>query len=122
MIKHLACIMDGNRRWAKKKGWLPGDGHRAGVKAAERVIDFCLEQSISYLSLYPFSIENFKRPEQEKNFLFNVLIRELKKDFVTNLKKKNVRILFVGDRSLFPASVKDQCDEIEKPTAQGPAL
>jgi len=56
MLKHLACIMDGNRRWARKKGWLPWRGHKQGLKAVERVIDFCLQKNISFVSLYTFSL------------------------------------------------------------------
>lgn len=119
MITHLACIMDGNRRWARQRGWLAWDGHREGVRAAQRVVDFCLAQGISYLSLYTFSIENFKRPEDEKRFLFEVLMKELKKDFAEQLVAKGVRLLFIGDRNLFPDAMRAECDEIERMTAHG---
>ena len=76
MIKHLACIMDGNRRWAMSQGWLPWFGHKEGVEAAKRAVEFCLETNISYLSLYTFSTENFKRPQQEISYLFNVIFQE----------------------------------------------
>ena len=73
MMKHLACIMDGNRRWAKKRGKLSVEGHKEGVEAVKRVIRFCLNKQIQYLSLYTFSLENFKRPEvgKELSFRFN---------------------------------------------------
>ncbi len=74
MIKHLACIMDGNRRWAIKRGWFKWRGHKAGLEAVQRVVSFCLEHNIPYISLYAFSIENFKRSEQEKNYLFDLII------------------------------------------------
>lgn len=122
MIKHLACIMDGNRRWAKKQGWLPWDGHKEGVKAAQRVVDFCLQQSIPYLSLYTFSHENFRRPLEEQHFLFNVLFKEIRQKLIHELLQKNVRLSFIGDRSLFPASVQQDCDEIEAMTATATAL
>lgn len=122
MITHLACIMDGNRRWARQQGWAPWDGHREGVRAAQRVVDFCLEQKISYLSLYTFSIENFSRPEPEKNFLFNILMKELKRTFIKDLIEKGVRVLFVGDRALFPSSILQDCIEIEQMTAHGAKL
>ncbi|TET34304.1 di-trans,poly-cis-decaprenylcistransferase [Candidatus Dependentiae bacterium] len=117
-ITHLACIMDGNRRWAKQHGWLPWDGHRAGLKTAQRVVDFCLEQSISYLSLYTFSLENFRRPPQELNFLFNVLMKEMKEALLKKFIAKGVRVTFVGDRSLFPKAVLPICDEIEEKTKE----
>lgn len=122
MITHLACIMDGNRRWAQRQGWRAWDGHRAGVKAAGRAVDFCLSHSIPYLTLYTFSIENFKRSEQEKKFLFTILFKELKKDFIQQLIEKGVRVRFVGDRSLFPDGVAKECDEIEAMTQKGAQL
>ena len=122
MIKHLACIMDGNRRWAKKHGWMPWDGHREGMRAAQRVIDFCLQQSIAYLSLYTFSIENFRRSKKEQSFLFNVLFKEIRKTMMGEFKDKSVQISFIGDRTLFPDSVRAECDEIEAKTAAGSAL
>lgn len=121
-IKHLACIMDGNRRWAKKHGWLPWDGHREGVRTAQRVMDFCLQESIPHLSLYTFSIENFRRPKKELYFLFNDLFKEIHEKIVAVFKKKSVRIVFIGDRSLFPDSVREACQNIEKETADGVAL
>ncbi len=115
-INHLACIMDGNRRWAKQHGWLPFDGHREGLKTAQRVIDFCLKQSIPHLSLYTFSLENFSRPPQELHFLFNVLMQEMKQKLLKEFIRKGVRVSFVGDRSLFPKAVIPVCQEIEEQT------
>ena len=63
MISHIACIMDGNRRWAQKRGLPKVLGHREGVNVVEQVIKYCLGKSIKCLSLYTFSIENFKRSE-----------------------------------------------------------
>ncbi len=122
MLTHLACIMDGNRRWAKKRGWLPWDGHRAGLDAAQRVIDYCLDQKIPYLSLYTFSLENFKRPQDELHFLFNVLLKQLKQSIVKNFSSKGVRISFIGDRTQFPDSVKPVVESIEEQTKHGKTL
>ena len=122
MIKHLACIMDGNRRWARKQRKLFGDGHRQGIRAAERVMDFCLQQSIPYLSLYTFSLENFRRSATERYFLFNILFKEIREKMVDVFRKKKIRISFRGDQTLFPESVRDDCAEIEAETAQGDAL
>lgn len=121
-ITHLACIMDGNRRWARQHGWLPWDGHREGVKAAQRVADFCLQQSIPYLSLYTFSLENFRRPPQELHFLFNVLMQEMKQVLLDEFIKKGMRLIFVGDRSLFPKEVLPICAELEEKTKSGTQL
>lgn len=115
MIKHLACIMDGNRRWAKRNGWLSLRGHQEGLSAAQRVVDFCLEKQISYLSLYAFSIENFRRSDKEKEYLFNLMITELEKrleEFIV----KGVRVRFIGERELFPVKVKSLCEKLERET------
>ncbi len=121
MITHLACIMDGNRRWAIKKGWIPWHGHREGIEAAKRVIDFCIEKGITYLSVYTFSIENFKRSFEEKNYLFEVLVNQASQ-IIEELKQKKVRIRFIGDRSLFPESIKKICEKAEQETAHFNAL
>ncbi len=115
-IKHLACIMDGNRRWAKQHGWLPWDGHRGGLNAAKRVVNFCLEQSIPYLSLYTFSLENFRRPQEELHFLFNVLFQEMRQKLLDEFIKKGVSVSFIGDRSLFPKEMLPVCQDIEAQT------
>jgi undecaprenyl diphosphate synthase len=122
MITHLACIMDGNRRWAKKQGWLSTDGHREGVRAAERVVNFCLDNAIPYLSLYTFSTENLKRPAEEQHFLFNVLFQEIYEQWIPQLQAKDVRISFIGDRALFPAKVRTICEQVEQKTSHAKTL
>lgn len=122
MITHLACIMDGNRRWAKSNGVSSWRGHKEGVKTVERVIDFCLEQKISYLSLYTFSLENFKRPAEELQYLFSVLLQSLKKRVVTDMVQKGVRISFIGDRDQFPKSALSTIQDIERACASGDRL
>ncbi|MGB8366970.1 MAG: polyprenyl diphosphate synthase [Candidatus Babeliales bacterium] len=121
MIKHLAFIMDGNRRWAKKKGWLPWYGHKEGIEAAKRVIKFCIDNNISCLSLYTFSIENFKRPANEIKYLFNVIVSEAV-SIIKEFKEKGVRARFIGDRLQFPKEIQTTCTEIEQETVNGKAL
>lgn len=107
--------MDGNRRWAMKKGLLSSFGHKKGLEAVKTVVDFCLEKKIAYLSLYTFSIENLKRSATEQQYLFEVLALEALQE-LEYFKKKNINIRFIGDRSLFPKSVKPVCETIEKET------
>jgi len=121
MIKHLACIMDGNRRWAMRQGLISWLGHKNGLDAVKRVIDFCLEKQISYLSLYAFSIENLQRSHDEQRYLFEVLAKQALQDLEI-FKRKNICIRFIGDRALFPASVRPICDTIEHETVAGTAL
>lgn len=121
MVKHLACIMDGNRRWAMQQGLLSWFGHRKGLDAVTRVIDFCLEKKIEYLSLYTFSIENLQRNADEQHYLFEVLAQEALQEF-EQFKRKNICIRFVGDHALFPANIKNICQNIEQETSSGTSL
>jgi len=108
--------MDGNRRWAKKQGWLPWFGHKEGVEAAKRAVGFCIEQGIPHLSLYAFSTENFKRPEQEISYLFSIVFKEVIEALSPMCVKNEIRVRFVGDRSLFPATLKPQIEAMEEQT------
>lgn len=120
-MQHLACIMDGNRRFAKKHGWKPWVGHKKGVNAVRTAIDFCMRNSITHLSLYTFSIENFKRSEDEKHYLFSLLVEQAKKH-VDEFVQKGIQVRFVGNRSLFPTNVIATCDEVERATVHGTKL
>lgn len=120
-MKHLACIMDGNRRWAKQQGFPSLYGHQQGIETVKTVIQFCLDKGISYLSLYTFSLENFKRSEEEKSYLFN-LLKVPFSSVVEQCVQAGVRIQFIGDRSLFPAHIVPVCEDIEARTAHGSEL
>lgn len=120
-MKHLACIMDGNRRWAKKHGKVSVEGHREGIETVKRVIQFCLDKNIPHLSLYTFSLENLKRAETEKNYLFNLIAMQAN-SLIERCIHDNLRVRFIGDRSLFPESIKAACNRIEQETEQGKRL
>ena len=116
MIKHLAIIMDGNRRWAKKNGFAFSTGYAEGGSGAiKRTIDFALKSGIKYLSLYTFSLENFKRPQEEQNFIFNSMVSEGKKH-LTYLQENNIKACFIGDRSRFPEIVMPTVKLLEEST------
>jgi len=116
-------MMDGNRRWATQRNLPTSLGHKEGLFAVERTVKFCLENSISYLSLYTFSIENFKRSFEEKKYMFNLMIDYFNdSDKLQQLIDKGIRILFIGDRSLFPLELIDLCADIEQKTAHNTAL
>ncbi|CAN5172583.1 polyprenyl diphosphate synthase [soil metagenome] len=115
-LVHLACIMDGNRRWAKQRGLDLFEGHKEGIEAAKKTIEFCLENKIKYLSLYTFSTENFKRSEHEIKTIFGLMLQEAHKG-IEECKKHDIRIRFIGDRSLFPAELVPYLDQFEKETA-----
>lgn len=120
MISHLALIMDGNRRWAKKRALMPWLGHRQGVESVEMAIKYCLDYKISNLSLYTFSLENFKRSEQEVFYLFSLVAEA--KSRVAEFVKAGVKIKFIGDRTKIPQETLVVCEEIEKLTAAGSIL
>ena len=77
MMHHLACIMDGNRRWAKSQGQISAYGHEKGVSAIETVIQFCLDERIPLLSLFAFAQQNLKRSQIEVTFLFSMVINNV---------------------------------------------
>lgn len=115
-LVHLACIQDGNRRWAKQRGLEKVEGHKAGIEAAKRTIEFCLEKKIKYLSLYTFSAENFNRSQDEVKAIFELMMQEAHKG-IEEFKKNDIRLRFIGDRSLFPSQLLPLLDQFEKETA-----
>lgn len=115
MIKHLAVVMDGNRRWALARGMKAMLGHQQGAKAIECAIKFCLESGIDYLSLYTFSLENFQRSSEEKEYIFGMMVQELEQR-LDSFIEKNIKIKFIGDRTLFPAQVMPTCRKVEQAT------
>jgi undecaprenyl diphosphate synthase len=120
-MRHLACIMDGNRRYAQAHGWKPWIGHQRGVETVRTALEFCLANKIPYLSLYTFSLENFKRSEGEKRFLFD-LIGAMAQKYLAELIEKDIKVKFVGDRTLFPEHVVPTLDDVEARTAHCAAL
>jgi undecaprenyl diphosphate synthase len=115
-ISHLAIIMDGNRRWAKKNKLSFGTGYaEGGFGAVKRTIEFCLSRGIKHLSLYAFSLENFKRPQEEQDFLFDTIVNQGEKN-IPYLKKHDVQVKFVGERSVFPPHVIPTCELVERET------
>jgi len=114
---HIAIILDGNRRYAKKQGLNPWRGHKFGVEKVKKILEWSQELGIKELTLYSFSIDNFKRSEKEKNFLFNLFkqyIKELKND--ESLNKKGVRINYIGRLNMFPKDVQKEMYHIMKKT------
>ena len=96
--KHIAIIMDGNRRWAKDKGLATRDGHKAGADALENISKFCNEIGIKYLTVYAFSTENWKRSKEEISALMAIL-RIYVDSFLKEKNKQNIRIKLLGDIS-----------------------
>ena len=99
-IKHLAVIMDGNRRWAKQRSLASIEGHRAGVQALKKLVSLAPSYGIQHLTVYAFSTENWKREVNEVNFLFE-LLAEVALQELSSLKEKNVRVSFIGNLTAF---------------------
>lgn len=103
--RHVAIIMDGNGRWAKERGLPRTEGHRSGVNTLRGIIKYCGKIGLEYLTVYAFSTENWKRPDQEVKFLMNLLVEYIKIDLKL-LNKNNVKIRIIGDISPLPKAVK----------------
>ncbi len=113
--KHVAIIMDGNGRWGLKKKNSRNYGHKEGIKSVEKIIIAAIENKIKFLTLYTFSTENWKRPIQEINLLFNLLENYLDKELV-NLERKNIKIKVLGNIKKFPKNLKKKLQRAEKKT------
>ena len=115
--------MDGNGRWASKRGQPRSFGHRAGVKAARRVISHCNKLGIQALTLFAFSQENWQRPEQEVTLLMQLFIRTLARE-AANLHKNNIRLRFIGEHGDFPPELQSGMKDAVALTASntGPSL
>ena len=120
-IKHVAIIMDGNGRWGIKYKNSRNAGHKAGLYTVEVIIKECLVQNIKNLTLYTFSTENWKRPKEEINYLFNLL-----NNFLTNkineLKKKKIKVKFIGEINKLPSNLKKIIKSSEKITSNNKLL
>ena len=103
---HIAVIMDGNGRWAKRKGQPRVFGHKNGVKAVRQVTEACAELGVKYLTLYAFSTENWNRPTFEVNTLMRLLVDTIGKE-VKTLNKNNIRLNTIGDLSKLPTKTRN---------------
>lgn len=107
---HVAVIMDGNGRWAKKQGKNRIFGHRNGVKAVRETSEACAELGVKNLTLYAFSTENWNRPREEVNALMELLIRTIKSE-VKTLMKNDIRLMMIGDMSQLPERSQKRLQE-----------
>jgi undecaprenyl diphosphate synthase len=110
---HIGIIMDGNGRWAKLRGLKRTKGHEEGAKVAENVIEWASDMGIRYLTLYSFSTENWKRPKEEVNFLFSLMVRYLESR-LNKIIRENVRVRFTGKIDELPENVYNVCKRIEE--------
>ena len=118
---HIAVIMDGNGRWARKRFLPRVAGHKRGVETVRDLVKQCAKLQVKYLTLFAFSSENWRRPEDEVSFLMGLFMDSLKRE-VTKLHENNIRLILIGDRSKFDPELVAQIKTAEKLTTKNTGL
>jgi undecaprenyl diphosphate synthase len=118
---HIAIIMDGNGRWAQKKGLPRVRGHKAGMEAIRKTVKCCSDLGIKILTVYAFSTENWKRPQDEVNYLMNLLVEYMRKE-VSSLHKNKVKIKLLGEIDILPHQTRREIEEAVKLTKNNKGL
>ena len=115
--RHIAIIMDGNGRWARQRGMPRIMGHYRGAEVAEDIVKYCADLGVEYLTLFAFSTENWRRPKEEVELLFDLL-----KNYLTQKKeeliKERVRLKFIGRRDRIGKELRRLMEELERDTAE----
>ncbi|MBQ3932386.1 MAG: isoprenyl transferase [Lachnospiraceae bacterium] len=119
--KHVAIILDGNGRWAKKKHMPRNYGHVQGAKTVEQICEDADSLGIKYLTVYAFSTENWNRPENEVNALMT-LLRNYLKDCIKRSNKNNMRVRVIGEKSRLNDDIRNKIDELEEATKNNTGL
>jgi undecaprenyl diphosphate synthase len=117
MPSHIAIIMDGNGRWAKKRGLPRSLGHREGGKVVKTISNYCADIGVRFLTLYAFSTENWKRPKEEVEYLMDLLV-----DYLVNIDShldgREVRVRVIGDKTQLSSRVREEIEKVENKTNQ----
>ncbi len=111
-LKHIAFIMDGNGRWAKKRSMPREMGHISGAKNFKKVIRYCGDKGVKIITVYAFSTENWKRPKNEVDAIMK-LLSDYIDDAVASVDENNIQLHFLGDMSIFPQNVQDKIANAE---------
>jgi undecaprenyl diphosphate synthase len=119
--KHIAIIMDGNGRWAKQRHLPRVAGHKAGADAVQESVKWCVENQIEVLTLFAFSSENWRRPEQEVTHLMELFVSALKRE-AKKLHKQNIQLRIIGDRSRFDEKLRNEMLAVETLTVNNTGL
>ncbi|MCB1865284.1 MAG: isoprenyl transferase [Chromatiales bacterium] len=119
--RHVAIIMDGNGRWAERRGAPRNLGHHAGVESVRRVVERCVSEGIEALTLFAFSSENWRRPRREVSLLFDLFVSALARH-VKRLHNNGVRLRVIGAREALPEKLQKRIDEAEQLTANNDRL
>jgi undecaprenyl diphosphate synthase len=121
LARHVAIIMDGNGRWAARRGLSRLEGHRRGVESLRAVVEACPDFGVETLTLFAFSTENWRRPRHEVDGLMTLFRRYLRRE-AAELAEKGVRVRFVGDRDRLPVDIRTMMGGLEAQTAAGARL
>ena len=108
--RHIAIILDGNGRWAKKRGLPRTAGHAAGAETFRRIATYCKDIGIDYLTVYAFSTENWKRPREEVDAIMGLLGKYLR-EAVDTMERDHIRLKILGDPEILPKNLRDLIDE-----------
>jgi undecaprenyl diphosphate synthase len=119
--KHVAIVMDGNGRWAKQRKLARIEGHEAGAKAVERVIEASVEHKIEALTLFAFGVENWRRPADEVNFLMRLFLHTLEQQ-TKKLIENNIQLRVIGDYLAFEPELRERIEASQRQTAQNTGL
>jgi undecaprenyl diphosphate synthase len=119
--QHVAIIMDGNGRWAQRRHLPRAAGHRSGVKRAREIIETCAQLKLPCLTLYAFSLENWRRPQAEVDFLMRLLREYLKRELPV-IHKNNIRLLVIGRPAQLPDAVRKNLDDAVRLTARNTGM
>ncbi len=119
--RHIAIIMDGNGRWARKRFLPRAAGHKAGARAVRKVVEYCVDQEIETLTLFAFSQENWLRPEEEVSLLMTLFINTLENE-ARKMHKNNIRLQIIGDTSAFSEKLQTKIRDVEALTSDNTGL
>ncbi len=120
-LSHIAFIMDGNGRWASRRGLPREAGHVAGAKAFRRLVEYCADRGLQAITFYAFSTENWKRPKPEVDAILKLLDTYMD-DALANLAKHRVKIRFLGDKAVLTAPLQEKMCHLEEISKENPLL
>lgn len=119
--QHIAIIMDGNGRWAKKRLLPRVAGHKAGLEATRNIVRFCAKQGVKVLTLFAFSSENWRRPVDEVGYLMELFLLSLERE-VKMLHENKIQLRFIGDRQNFNEKLRHKIQDVEQLTCQNDGM
>ena len=120
-LQHIAFIMDGNGRWAKKRGMPREFGHTHGAATFKKIGRYCEKIGLKYMTVYAFSTENWKRPQKEVDAIMKLFDEYIEECFL-EMEEDNVHFRFIGNLSVFPESLRSKMDRIDRETAHKPFI